>query len=252
MINRNNNGSELFPRQYSFRRKLVISRVVSLLSLAMASQHLWAQTVTGELAGIPPAPSIRQTEPWEDPQVTSINRDRSRATAYSYETLEDALSNDRSRSSRVMLLNGTWDFKFAVKPADAPTDFFKSKVSGWDKIEVPSNWEMKGYDIPIYKSAVYPFRPVNPPFVPRDYNPVGSYQRSFLIPEKWGGMNVTLHFGGVSSAFKVWVNGKFLGYGEDSCLPSEFNVTPFLQKGENLVSSRGICCCDGGGGGVLE
>jgi len=213
--------------------------------LVFVAQHISAQTVTGEKAGIPPAPVIFQTEPWEDPQVTSINRNLSRATAYSFETLEDALSNDRSRSSRVMILNGIWDFKFALKPADAPSEFYKGKVSGWDHIEVPSNWEMKGYDIPIYKSAVYPFRPVNPPFVPRDYNAVGSYQRSFFVPEKWDGMNVTLHFGGVSSAFKVWVNGRFLGYGEDSCLPSEFNVTPYLQKGENIVSVQVIRWSDG-------
>jgi beta-galactosidase len=163
-----------------------------------------------------------------------------RATAWPYETLDQALTCDRANSPRVLLLNGDWDFKFALNPDDAPTDFYKSKVSGWDKIEVPSNWEMKGYDIPIYKSAAYPFRPVNPPYVPRDYNAVGSYQRSFFVSEKWDGMNITLHFGGVSSAFKVWLNGKFVGYGEDSCLPSEFNVTPYLQKGENVLSVQVI------------
>ena len=148
-------------------------------------------------------------------------------------------------SGRYESLNGDWDFYFAMKPADAPKDFYKSKVSGWDKIEVPSNWEMKGYDKPIYKSAVYPFRPINPPYVPQDYNPVGSYQRSFTIPANWKDMNVTLHFGGVSSGFKVWVNGKFLGYGEDSCLPSEFNVTPYLKDGENIVSVQVIRWSDG-------
>ncbi|MGE4586321.1 MAG: glycoside hydrolase family 2 TIM barrel-domain containing protein, partial [Mangrovibacterium sp.] len=119
------------------------------------------------------------------------------------------------------------------------------RVKGRDKNEVPSNCEMKGYDIPIYKSAGYPFRPLNPPFVPRDYNAVGSYQHTFMIPETWKGMTVTLHFGGVSSAFKVWVNGKFLGYGEDSCLPSEFNVTPYLQDGENILSVQVIRWSDG-------
>jgi len=214
--------------------------LIGMFFLTIACHHISAQTVTGEKAGIPPAPSVYQTEPWEDPQVTGINRDVARATAYSFETVEDALTCDRSRSSRVLMLNGDWDFKFAMKPADAPTDFYKGKVSGWDRIEVPSNWEMKGYDLPIYKSAVYPFRPVNPPYVPRDYNAVGSYQRSFSVPEKWDGMNITLHFGGVSSAFKVWVNGKFLGYGEDSCLPSEFNVTPYLLQGENILSVQVI------------
>ena len=95
---------------------------------------------------------------------------------------------------------------------------------------------MKGYDKPIYKSAGYPFRPVNPPYTPKKYNPVGSYQRTFTVPENWEDMNITLHFGGVRSAFKVWVNGKFVGYGEDSCLPSEFNVTPYLKEGENILS----------------
>lgn len=226
-------------------KKALLHQLSVVFFLAMASQSIYAQTVTGEKAGIPHVPSIYQTEPWEDPQVTSINRDVTRATAYSFETVEDALSNDRSRSSRVMILNGKWDFKFAFKPSDAPTNFFERKVQNWDKIEVPSNWELKGYDIPIYKSAVYPFRPVNPPYVPRDYNAVGSYQRSFSIPEKWDGMNITLHFGGVSSAFKVWVNGKFVGYGEDSCLPSEFNVTPYLQKGENILSVQVIRWSDG-------
>jgi beta-galactosidase len=231
--------------QCSLREKIWQTQSACVLLFAIFLQNLSAQTVTGEKAGIPPIPSVYHSEPWEDPQVTSINRDAARATAYSFETLEDALSNDRSRSSRVMSLNGEWDFKFALKPADAPADFYKSKVQGWDKIEVPSNWEMKGYDIPIYKSAVYPFRPVNPPYVPADYNAVGSYQRSFFIPEKWETMNITLHFGGVSSAFKIWVNGKFLGYGEDSCLPSEFNVTPYLQKGENIVSVQVIRWSDG-------
>lgn len=205
----------------------------------------FAQTVTGEPAGIPRQPQTGQTEPWEDPMVCGINRDAVRSTAYSFESLEDALSGDRGQTSRYISLNGEWDFYFALKPSDAPSDFFKIRVRGWDKIEVPSNWELKGYDIPIYKSAVYPFRPVNPPYVPRDYNAVGSYQRSFLIPENWRNMNVSLHFGGVSSAFKVWVNGRFLGYGEDSCLPSEFNVTPYLKEGENVLSVQVIRWSDG-------
>lgn len=198
-----------------------------------------AQTVTGEPAGIPPAPQIYNTEPWEDPQVTDINRDAPRTTAYSYKTEQDALKYDRTLS-RMILLNGDWDFNFAVKPDDAPGDFYKSRVSGWEKIEVPSCWEMKGYDKPIYKSAVYPFRPVNPPFVPRDYNPVGSYQTAFSIPADWKNMNITLYFGGVRSAYKVWLNGKFLGYAEDSCLPSEFNATPYLIDGENILSVQVI------------
>jgi beta-galactosidase len=182
---------------------------------------------------------------WEIPQITELNRDKTRATAYSFPTEKDALLGDREKTSRLLSLNGLWDFNFAIKPADAPKDFYKSRVRGWKQLAVPSNWEMNGYDLPIYKSAKYPFRPVNPPFVPQDYNGVGSYQRTFTMPAGWQNQNVTLHFGGVSSAFKVWVNGKFLGYGEDSCLPSEFNVTPYVQAGENVVSVQVMRWSDG-------
>ncbi|ALJ01776.1 glycoside hydrolase family 2 TIM barrel-domain containing protein [Rufibacter tibetensis] len=219
--------------------------LLSLLIFVLSPYWLLAQTVDGLPATIPPVPGVYNLEPYENQHVTSINREPARATAYSFKSVNEALIGDRSKSGRMILLNGEWDFKFALKPADAPSDFYKGRVSGWEKIEVPSNWEMKGYDIPIYKSAVYPFRPIDPPRVPKDYNAVGSYQRTFAIPADWKNMNVTLHFGGVSSGFKVWVNGKFLGYGEDSFLPSEFNVTPYLQPGENTVSVQVIRWSDG-------
>ena len=223
-------------------RKFLIC--IPLLALISGTPAL-CQTVDGEPAAVPVPPQVYHTEPWEDPLVCGINRDRSRVTAYSFGSVEDALTGTRESSGRMISLNGYWDFHFAVKPGDAPMDFYKSKVKGWDSIEVPSNWEMKGYDIPIYKSAVYPFRPVNPPNVPRDYNAVGSYQRTFTIPDEWKGMNISLHFGGVSSAYKVWLNGMFLGYAEDSFLPSEFNITPYLTSGENILSVQVIRWSDG-------
>ena len=221
------------------KKSLLITLIAGLFSLQAN-----AQLVDGTPAPVPPVPGIYNAEPWEDPLVTSINRDPARATAYSYGSVQEALGGDRDKS-RMLLLNGDWDFFFAMKPADAPKDFYKSRVSGWDKIEVPSNWELKGYDIPIYRSSRYPFSPVDPPRIPKDYNAVGSYQRTFTVPADWKDMNVTLHFGAVSSGFKVWVNGKFLGYGEDSFLPSEFNVTPYLQEGENRVSVQVIRWSDG-------
>lgn len=207
--------------------------------------HIKAQTVTGEPAATPPAPTATHPDPWEDPEVTAINRAPSRSTSYSYTHLSEALSCERDSSSRVMLLNGKWDFYFAYKPSDAPTDFYKGRVHGWKTIDVPSNWEMKGYDIPIYKSAVYPFRPICPPYIPKDYNAVGSYQRTFRIPDAWKGMTVMLEFGGVNSAYRVWLNGKLVGYAEDSFLPSEFNITPYLKDGENIVSVQVIRWSDG-------
>lgn len=217
-----------------------IKQIVIIAGLVIFNQFASAQTVTGLPAGLPPVPQKYATEPWEDPMVTEINRDVARSTAYSFTSEKEALLNKREISGRYINLNGDWDFYFANTPADAPTDFYKSRVSGWDKIEVPSNWEMKGYSIPIYASSVYPFRPINPPYVPREDNAVGSYQRTFDIPYTWSDMNITLHFGGVSSAFKVWVNGDFVGYGEDACLPSEFNITPYIKKGENRVSVQVI------------
>ena len=218
---------------------------LSLASLFVLFSPSYAQLVDKTPAAVPVAPSVYNREPWEDPLVSGINRDPSRATGYSFSSVDEALKGNRDKSSRMISLNGDWDFSFAIKPSDAPKDFYKSRVTGWKKIEVPSNWEMKGYDKPIYKSAVYPFRPVNPPYVPQDYNGVGSYQRTFSIPQNWKDMNVTLHFGGVSSAYKVWLNGKFLGYAEDSFLSSEFNITPYLQAGENVLSVQVIRWSDG-------
>lgn len=208
-------------------------------------QGTYAQLVDKTPAAIPSAPSIYNAEPWQNQMVDGINRDPARATAYSFSSVQDALTLDRDKSGRMMSLNGMWDFSFAEKPGDAPADFYKSRVKGWKQIPVPSSMEMQGYGKPIYKSAVYPFRPVNPPYPPLDYNGVGSFQRTFTIPANWKDMNITLHFGGVSSGFKVWVNGKFLGYGEDSFMNSEFNVTPYLQAGENIVSVQVIRWSDG-------
>lgn len=221
-----------------------LKKLIITLSIFLSPIMVFGQTVTGEPAGIPEVPQKHQYAPWEDPLITSINRQPARATAYSYKTLEDALENNRAKS-RLLMLNGEWDFNFAINLKEAPKDFYKTEVENWDKIEVPSNWELKGYDIPIYKSAVYPFRPVNPPFVPKDENGVGSYQRKFKVPNDWKDKTVTLHFGGVSSAFQVWVNGEFLGYGEDSFLPSEFNITPYLKDGENTLSVQVLRYSDG-------
>ena len=225
------------------KKKLYIL-IISAYSL-LTTHHSSAQLVDKTPAAIPVAPSVYNREPYEDPQISGINRDASRATAYSFATVGDALKGEREKSGRYISLNGEWDFSFALKPGDEPRDFYENKVNGWKKIPVPSNWEMQGYDKPIYKSAVYPFRPVNPPYVPKDYNGIGCYQRSITIPADWKNMNVTLHFGGVSSAYKVWLNGKFVGYAEDSFLPSEFNITPYLQEGENILSVWVIRWSDG-------
>jgi beta-galactosidase len=216
------------------------------VALAALPAVATAQLVTGEKAGgAPPAPAVYRMEPWEDPMIVSLNRAPARATAYSFASVAAARSCRRDSSTRWMSLSGAWDFRFAAKPADTPPGFYRARVRGWDAIAVPGSWELQGYDAPIYKAAVYPFRPVVPPYIPQDYNGVGSYQRAFTLPARWRGMSIALHFGGVSSAFKVWLNGRFVGYGEDSCLPSEFDITPYLAEGENVLSVQAIRWGDG-------
>jgi len=221
------------PRKYI----LLVFGFIPLLSRA--------QLVDKTPAAVPVAPDVYHFDPWEDPSIDGINRQPTHATAYSYSNLQDALTGDRERSGRMMSLNGYWNFQYSPMPVDTPAGFYKSRVRGWKKIIVPSSIEMQGYGKPIYKSAVYPFRPVNPPHMPTTDNSVGNYQRTFSIPANWKHMNITLHFGGVSSGFKVWLNGKFLGYGEDSFLPSEFNITPYLQAGGNVLSVQVIRWTDG-------
>ncbi|WP_158995842.1 glycoside hydrolase family 2 TIM barrel-domain containing protein [Mucilaginibacter sp. L196] len=217
----------------------------TLLMLGLLPIASYAQLVDKTPAPVPIAPDVYHFDPWEDPSVDGINRQAAHATAYSYSNLQDALTGDRDKSGRMMSLNGYWDFSYSPMPADTPKEFYRSRVQGWKKIIVPSSMEMQGYGKPIYKSAVYPFRPVNPPHMPTTDNSVGNYQRIFTIPANWKDMNITLSFGGVSSGFKVWLNGKFLGYGEDSFLTSEFNITPYLQPGENILSVQVIRWTDG-------
>ena len=116
-------------------------------------------------------------------------------------------------------------------------DFYKPTfdVSGWDDIRVPANWQEFGYGRPIYTNIRYPFPP-DPPHIPHDYNPVGSYRRVFEIPASWDGREVFLHFDGVKSAFYVWVNGCKVGYSQDSMTPAEFNITRCLAPGKNILA----------------
>ncbi|MDE1193594.1 MAG: hypothetical protein PW786_15815 [Arachidicoccus sp.] len=230
-------------KYYFIKKYLLLSIIVSFVFLFIPC-FILAQLVDKTPASVPPVPGIFNREPWEVPQITSINRDRARSTSYSYKNIEDAISCHRE-VSRMMSLNGKWDFKFAATPDKAPADFYKNRVEGWDKIDVPGDMEMQGYGRPIYKSAVYPFRPVDPPYIPYEDNSIGSYQKTFTVPANWGAMNITLFLGGVSSCFKVWLNGKFVGYGEDSFMPSEFNITPYLIKGENVLSVEVLRWGDG-------
>ncbi|WP_299551377.1 glycoside hydrolase family 2 TIM barrel-domain containing protein [Seonamhaeicola sp.] len=187
-----------------------------------------------------------QQNDWENPSVNQINRLPAKATFYNFDSKAQAVTGNREQSSLYKSLNGDWKFKWVAKPSEASDDFQKDTfdASKWDDIEVPSNWEMRGYGIPIYTNSTYPF--FNDfPYINHHDNPVGHYIKTFNIDESWSDKDITLHFGGVSSAFYVWVNGKFVGYSEDTRLPSEFDITKHLKQGENKVAVKVYRWCDG-------
>ena len=143
-------------------------------------------------------------------------------------------------------LNGQWRFFFANKPEEVPQNFFlpNFKDSKWDKIDVPSNWEMKGYGDPIFRNVPTPFK-ATPPNVPREYNPTGAYRRTFTLPNDWKGKQVFLRMEKTQSASFVWINGQQAGYNEGGQEPAEYDVTPFLKAGKNTIAVCVLKYCDG-------
>ena len=174
---------------------------------------------------------------WENPDVVGRNKEPAHCTYLPFEDTQTALRGDSTQSPFYKSLNGVWKFNWVRKPADRPMDFFRNDydVSQWDNIEVPANWELQGYGVPIYTDVDYPF-PANPPHIPHEYNPVGSYRKNFSIPKSWKGRQVFLYFGGVKSAMYIWINGKEVGYSQGSKTPAEFNITRFIRDGENTLS----------------
>jgi beta-galactosidase len=176
---------------------------------------------------------------WENPKVFNINKEEPHATYVPFPDVRGALTLDRRQSPCYFSLDGKWKFNWVPKPADRPTDFYREDydVSAWKEIDVPSNWEFQGYGVPIYVNIPYEFPgPPDPPHIPHDNNPVGSYKRTFTIPAGWEGREVFIHFGGVKSAFYIWINGQKVGYSEDSKTPAEWDITGYLRKGENTVA----------------
>ncbi len=174
---------------------------------------------------------------WQDPQIVGVNKVAPHCSLMPYPDAQTALKATRSASPYHQSLNGNWKFHWVPKPADRPVDFFKPDfdVSSWKEIPVPSNWQMQGYDIPIYTNVPYPF-PANPPHIPEDRNPVGSYRTEFMVPDSWKDRQIFIVFDGVESAFYLWINGRKVGYSEDSRTPAEFDLTPYLQSGKNLLA----------------
>jgi beta-galactosidase len=178
-------------------------------------------------------------EDWENPEIIGINKMDPHVNSIIYDDVQEALEGDYQSSVFYKSLNGEWKFHWSEKPADIPLDFYKTDFNSqnWKPIPVPSNWELEGYGTPIYVNQPYEWTSnPEPPEIAGDYNPVGSYLRSFTIPAEWKNKQIILHFGAVKSAMYVWVNGRKIGYSQGSKLPAEFNITKYLKKGDNKLA----------------
>ncbi len=153
-----------------------------------------------------------------------------------FNTVEEALVRDARASSWHLSLDGTWKFFYADTPEETPSEFYKEDFNDrkWSDIIVPGNWEMQGFGDPLFRNVTTPFKP-RPPAVPREYNPTGTYRRTFQVPESWKDREIFLRFEKVASASFVWINGKQVGYNEGGQEPSEYNITSFLKKGKNTI-----------------
>jgi len=169
------------------------------------------------------------------PDVFQVNRLPAHATLVPYGDMASAILGNRTASPYYYSLDGTWKFHLATNPAGRDTSFFHdgADVSGWGNIQVPGNWQTQGYDYPIYTNITYPWTGYEnpaPPVAPTVYNPVGAYRRDFTVPAGWNGREIFLEFQGIGAAFYVWVNGTYVGYGEDTFTPKDYDVTPFLRS----------------------
>ncbi|MDR2039322.1 MAG: DUF4981 domain-containing protein [Bacteroidales bacterium] len=201
---------------------------------------------------VPKEVALRGKAEWENETIFAVNKEPGHATYIPYPSVE-VLKADKHftrpwetpASDFYRSLNGMWKFHWVKQPSERPVNFFKANydVSSWKEIPVPSNWEMHGYGTPIYTNIRYPFKN-NPPLIQpekgftneKEPNPVGSYRRNFSIPENWDGKEIMLHFDGVYSGMYVWVNGKKVGYSQGANNDAEFNITPYIKKGENVLA----------------
>ncbi|MFN7993704.1 MAG: glycoside hydrolase family 2 TIM barrel-domain containing protein [Bryobacteraceae bacterium] len=186
----------------------------------------------------------------ENPRILGLGKEPAHATLTPYPAEADARHADTSLPDSAFLqsLNGAWQFSWVRQPSERPVGFYRPDfdVSHWKQIDVPSNWEMKGYGTPIYSNITYPFKKDAPHVMGepedqtwtayRERNPVGSYRRTFALPASWKGRETYIVFDGVYSAFFVWINGHKVGYSQDSRLPAEFRITPFVHPGDNMIA----------------
>jgi beta-galactosidase len=205
------------------------SALAIMLALASISGPAWSQSQT--------SPDARAPAEWEQPEITSVNREPMKSTFFNYESVNLAKAGDMAASARYRSLDGTWSFAWSKGVDNRPADFYKPDydVSAWKTIQVPGMIEAQGFGLPEFYNIKYPFAQ-NEPYIPHDANEVGSYRRDFDVPADWTGEQVFLHIGAAGAAYYIWVNGEKVGYSEDSKLPSEFDLTRFVKPGRNTIA----------------
>ncbi|MCW3464646.1 glycoside hydrolase family 2 TIM barrel-domain containing protein [Chitinophaga nivalis] len=191
-----------------------------------------------------PLALFSQTNDWENPSKVSEHTLAPHAHFIPYPTT--AAARKQAASPLQLSLDGTWQFQLVKHPGLRPAGFHQPafSVKNWKTIQVPGNWQPQGYAPYIFTDVEYPFPP-NPPFVPKDDNPVGSYRRDFELPANWNGKQVWLHLGAVNAFFYAWINGQYVGFSKDSKTPAEFDITPYVKKGKNVIALQVFRFSDG-------
>ena len=187
---------------------------------------------------------------WRNPQVNQQNREPRHANFFAFENEELAKAGQKAASSRYLSMEGMWRFQFVKNHQDAPKGFWALNYddSQWEDFPVPGLFELNGHGDRIYKNVGYAWCTTfesDPPFIGETENYTGSYRKEFVLPDNWNGQQVLFHVGSATSNLKVWVNGKYVGYSEDSKVAAEFDITKYLKKGKNLIAMQVMRWCDG-------
>ena len=207
--------------------------------------------ITGLFAALALTANAQSFKEWLDPEINAVNRAPMHTNYFAYESADAAMQGKKDQSTNYMTLSGTWKFSWVRNADQRPTDFWKVGFNdkGWNNLQVPAVWELNGYGDPIYVNTGYAWRNQfqnNPPEVPTENNHVGSYRREIIVPADWKGKDIIAHFGSVTSNMYLWVNGRYVGYSEDSKLEAEFDLTPYLKPGQtNLIAFQVFRWCDG-------